>query len=299
MFDWNDLRHFLAVARTGSLSAAARSLRIDQSTVRRRLSALETALGHALVEKQSGGYRLTQQGQHLLPHAEPIDAAVQAFTRASFGLGADALGHLRVASLVTVGQRIIRSGFLDRFHALHPGITVEVLLGQEVVNLSTGEADIAIRGGGPAECALVGRKIAELPWAIYASRSFIARHGRPATQSDLHAFPVIEFVGGLAKLPAAGWMKQHATGARIAARCDNIPSAHLAVRSAAGIAPLPAVHAGADKELVDLFGPVRQLDYPIFVFTHKDLRKTRRVGAFIDFCIHELRPVLMTGTLRA
>jgi DNA-binding transcriptional LysR family regulator len=267
-------------------------MQVDQSTVRRRLSALEMALGHTLVEKQNGGYRLTQQGQQLFPHVEPVDAAAQAFMRASLALRADAMGHLRVASLVTVGQRIIRSGFLDRFRALYPGVTVEMLLGQHVVDLSSGEADIAIRGGRPAARALVGRKIAELPWAIYASRSFIARHGRPATERDLQAFPIIEFVGGLEKLPASGWMKQHATGARIAARCDNIPSAHLAVRSGAGIAPLPAVHARADEELVDLFGPVRQLDYPIYLFTHKDLSKTRRVRAFIDFCSHELIPGL-------
>jgi DNA-binding transcriptional LysR family regulator len=299
VFDWSDLRYFLAVARTSSMGAAARSLRLDQSTVRRRLSTLEAALGHQLVEKHPGGYRLTRNGEQLLAHAEPVEAAAHAFARATAALDVEVLGHIRVASLVTVGHRILRSGFLDRFRTLHPGISVEMLLGQDVADLSRGEADVAIRGGGAGSGVLVGRKIAELPWAIYANRTFVERHGRPATAQDLSGFPTIEFIGGLEKLPAASWMKRHGAGTRIVARCDNIPSAQLAVRSGAGIAPLPAAHAGSDPELVDLFGPVRELDYPIYLLTHRDLRRTRPVGAFIDFCVRELKPVLSTGTLRS
>ena len=298
MFDWDDLRHFLAIARTGSMGAAARSLAVSQSTVQRRLAALEEELGRALVERSPRGYKLTPDGQRLLAHAEQVETAANAVQRQAASID-DVSGHVRVASLVTVGQRIMKSGLLDRFHARYPSITIEMVLGQGLVDLAKGEADIAIRGGGPASNALVGRKIAELPWGVYASRAFVERNGQPSTPADLERFGVIELVGEIEKLPAAHWMKQHASSARIVARCDNIPSAHLAVRSGAGIAMLPAVHASQDADLVCVLGPLAELNYPIYLFIHRDLRKVGRVRTFFEFCVRELKPVLVTGAMRA
>jgi DNA-binding transcriptional LysR family regulator len=297
VFDWNDLRHFLAVARTGSMGAAARSLSVNQSTVQRRLAALEEELGCELVERGPRGYSLTADGQRLLAHAEQVEAAANAVQRHAIKID-DISAHVRVASLVTVGQRIMRSGLIERFHAQYPAITIEMVLGQGLVDLAKGEADIAIRGGGPASNALVGRKIAELPWGAYASRAFIERYGQPGTVAELEHFGVIELVGEIEKLPAARWMKRHAGRARIVAQCDNIPSAHLAVKSGAGIAMLPSVHAKDDVDLVRVLGPIAELKYPIYLFMHRDLRKVRRVRAVFDFCVRELRPVLMTGTMR-
>ena len=122
---------------------------------------------------------------------------------------------------------------------------------QRALDLSKGEADIAIRGGTlDGDPALVGRKIAEVPWGIYASRSFVERHGRPSAPADIDSFSIVELVDEIEALPAARWMKTHAPTARVAARCSNIPSVHLAIKSGAGIAPLPAVYAAADEELV-------------------------------------------------
>ena len=175
MFDWNDLRHFLALARCGSMGAAALSIGVDQSTVQRRIAALEKSIGQSLVERRSGGYALTSQGELLLADAEQVEKAVDALQRRMTALDGTGKGHVRVASLVTVGQRIIRSGFIERFHDLHPGITVEMLMGQRVTDLAKGEVDIAIRGGGDGGSdALIGRRLVDLPWGIYASRDFIA-----------------------------------------------------------------------------------------------------------------------------
>jgi molybdate transport repressor ModE-like protein len=298
VFDWNDLRHFLAVARTGSMGAAAKSLGVNQSTIQRRLSALEKQLGRSLVERRSGGYSLTEFGQTMVAHAEQVEAAADAVARhASLADGA-AKDHLRVASLVTVGQRIIRSGFIDRFQAQHPGIAVEMILGQRVVDLAKGEADVAIRGGGAASAALVGRKIADLPWGVYASRTLVERHGRPATPADFARYGIIELVGEIENLPAAQWLRSRAAKSRIVARCENVPSAHLAVKSGAGLAALPAVHAAEDDDLVDVFGPIPELNYPIYLFAHKDLRKARKVSTFFAFSARELKPVLLTGAMR-
>ena len=104
-------------------------------------------------------------------------------------------------------------------------------MGQRLADLAKGEADIAIRGGSAGSEALVGMKVADLPWGIFASRSFIARHGRPASADDLVRFSVVELIDELESLPAARWMSAHAGGATVAARCGNVPSAVLAVKA--------------------------------------------------------------------
>jgi DNA-binding transcriptional LysR family regulator len=93
-------------------------------------------------------------------------------------------------------------------------------------------------------------------------------------------------------------MKSHAPDARIAARCSNVPSVHLAIKSGAGLAPLPAVYASADRELVNVLGPIPELDYPIFLLAHKDVRRLPRVSAVFEFCVRELKPVLTRGEMK-
>lgn len=298
MFDWNDLHHFLAVARAGSMNAAARALGVDSSTVQRRVAALQKAIGLTLVERRPDGYALTAQGRALLVEAASVEAAMDALHRRLAIVDGSAQGRVRLTSLVTVGQRIIRSGLLDRFHALHPGITVEMVMDQRLADLAKGEADIAIRGGNAGSEALVGMKIADLPWGIFASRSFVARHGQPAGADDLGRFSIVELIDELQSVPAVRWMQAHAGGATVASRCGNVPSAMLAVKAGAGLAPLPAIHAAADDELVCVLGPLPALAYPMYLLVHKDLRQAPRVAALFEFCRRELKPVLLTGAMR-
>ncbi|WP_439374813.1 LysR family transcriptional regulator [Bradyrhizobium sp. DASA03120] len=299
MFDWDDLRYFLALARGGSIGIAAKALGVNQSTVQRRLRALEVALNCSLAERQAGGYRLTVHGQQLLAHAEQVETTIDTLQRQSATLDNRTAGLVKLTSHVTVGQRIMKSGFLDCFHSRHLGITIELIMEQRKLDLSKGEADIAIRGGPlDDDPALVGRKIAEVPWGIYASHSFIDRHGRPATPADIDGFSIVELVDEIEALPAARWMKLHAPAARVAARCSNIPSVHLAIKSGAGIAPLPAVFAAADDALVCVLGPLPELNYPLFLLAHRDLRKVPRVNAVFEFCLSELKSVLMRGEMK-
>ena len=171
-------------------------------------------------------------------------------------------------------------------------------MGQRVADLARGEADVAIRGGGAGSDALVGMKIVDLPWGIYASREFVARHGKPRSEGDLERFDIIELTDELERVPAARWMQAHARGAPVAARCGNVPSAVLAVKAGAGLAALPAVHAAGDNDLVCVLGPLSELAYPMYLFVHKDLRQAPRVSAFFEFCQRELKSVLLTGAMR-
>ena len=297
MFNWNDLRHFLAVAREGSTGAAAKALGVNQSTVQRRLQALQKGLGCVLAERDGTGYRLTAHGKDLLASAANVEAAVDAVQRRVDSIDHKDVGSIRVTCLVTVGQRIVKSGLLNSFHARHPGVIVELLMEQRMLDLSKGEADIAIRGGTPGPGALVARKVAEPPWGIYASCAFIERHGRPAEPRDIERFTVVELTDEFENLPSVRWMRSYAPQARIAVRCANIPAVHLAVRAGAGLAPLPAIYAADDAELVSVFGSIPELKYPMFLVAHKDIRRRPRVNAFFEFCLRELKSVLLHGVM--
>ena len=292
IFDWSDLRYFLAVAREGSSLAAARVLRVNQSTVHRRLAELEKRLGCALVERHPTGYRLTESGKELQPYAERVEEAAGALQRHAATFDKGMKGTVRLTCSTAVAHRLMKSELLEEFHRRYPGIKVELLMTERVLDLSKGEADIAIRGGEAREEALVGKRIADVPWAIYASRSYVERQGIPKMPEDIKNHSIIEFIGEIADLAAARWLPSRAPQARISGQASNVPSVLLAVKSGVGLAPLPAPLADQDQDLVRVIGPIPELDYPTYLFTHRDLRKIPRIAAFFDYCLGELRPVL-------
>lgn len=290
--DWNDLRHFLAVAREGSTLAAAKLLRVNQSTVHRRLLALEECLGCTLAERHPTGYRLTDLGRQLRAHAERVEDAVSALQRHVASLDEEMTGLVRLTCSTGVAHLIMKSKVLDDFHAHHPCVTVEVLMTEKMFDLSKGEADVAIRGGQPRDELLIGRKLADVPWGIYASRSYVERHGTPRRVEDLEAHRVIEFIDDIADLKVGRWLRAKAPRATVAGQSSNVPSVYLAVKAGLGLAPLPVPLAGYDDELMCVLGPLPELSYPMYLLVHRDLRKVPRVRAFIDFCVSTLGPVL-------
>lgn len=292
MFDWSDLQYFLAVAREGSTLAAAKVLCVNQSTVHRRLAELEQHLGCQLVERHPTGYRLTDFGKELQPYADKVEEAANALQRHVATFDKSMKGTIRLTCSTAVAYRLMKSDLLDVFQTRHPGIKVELLMTERVLNLSKGEAELAIRGGEAKEEALVGKRIANVPWAIYASRSYVERHGIPARPEDIKDHSIIEFIGEIANLAAARWLPSKAPLARISGQASNVPSVLLAVRSGIALAPLPAPLADLDEDLVRAIGPIPELDYPIYLFTHRDLRKIPRIAAFFEYCLSELRPVL-------
>jgi DNA-binding transcriptional LysR family regulator len=293
MFDWSDLRYFLAVAREGSSLAAARALRVNQSTVHRRLIELEKRLGCPLVERRPSGYRLTEYGKELQPYAERVEQAASALQRHAATFDEGMKGSVRLTCSTAIAYRLTRSELLDNFHKRYPGIEVELLMTDRILNLANGEADVALRGGDIRDEALVGKKIANVPWAIYASRSYVQRNGRPRSPEDIKSHCIIELTGEISALAAAQWLPSKAPQARISGQASNVPSVLLAVKSGAGLAPLPAPLADLDQDLVRVFGPAPEIAYPIYLLTHRDLRKIPRIAAVFDFCVSRLRPVLM------
>jgi len=289
MLDWNDLRHFLAVARHGSTIAAAKALGVNQSTVYRRLSELERQLGRRLVERHPSGYRLTAVGEELRPLAERVESAVQDLERLAASSDADLVGTVRVTCPETVGYRMMKTPLLDAFRVRYPGLRIELIMVDRVVDLAKGEADVAFRTAPPQDNALVSRKLADVQWGLFASRSYLDNHDQPKRAEDINQHRVIGFGGLIAQHPAAHWLRSVAPNAQVAAICTTTPALVLAVKSGAGLAPLPVVAVQHEQDLVPLLGSVPVLTLNFYLVFHRDMRRTPRVRAFCDFVTEEIK----------
>ncbi len=295
MFDWNDLRFFLAVAQKGSTLAAARGLGVNQSTVQRRLTDLETQLGQRLVERLPSGYRLTDLGTAILPYAEGVATSVHVFEQALRDLGRAQIGIIRLTCPEPIAFRLTQSGVLDRFHTEHPTLKVEFVLSDQYVDLAKGEADVALRSGDTDDSVLVGRKIADSLWAIYASHQYIDRHGAPTGVADLTLHPLIAFEESMNKHRTVSWFKEVAPDATYAARNTSVLGLISAAKAGVGVAPLPMSLGDAEPDLVRVLGPIPELTRAWRILTHPDQRQTPRISAFFTFILREseaLRPIL-------
>lgn len=295
VFDWNDLRHFLAVARNGSTLAAARHLGVNQSTVQRRLAELEVRLGARLVERLPSGYRLTDLGMAVLSQAETAETAMLAFAQAVLDQGRAQAGIIRLTCPEPIAFRLTRSGLLDRFHAGHPGLRVEFVLSDQYVDLAKGEADVAMRSGDTDDAVLVGRKIADSLWAIYASHAYVARNGAPQAVAEIARHPLIGFEESMTRHRIASWLKQVAPEAHYAARSTSVLGLISAARAGVGVAPLPMALGDAEPDLVRLIGPVPALTRAWRILAHPDQRHEPRIEAFFAFMLSEtaaLHPIL-------
>lgn len=294
-FDWDDLKHLLAVARHGSTLAAGRALGVDQSTVQRRLAELERRIGQALVQRQPAGYRLTEFGQALLPHAERVEDAVTVLQQHIAAATATVAGVIRVTCPEPIVYRITQSTLLERFSVLHPGLQVQFVMSDKVVDLMKGEADVALRSGDTDDGELVGRKIGDSIWAVYASRAYIERHGRPERVEDLARHALVGFDDSMARHRLTAWLKEVAPDTPLAARANSVLGLVYSAKAGVGVAPLPVALGDAEEDLVRVIGPIAELTRIWRVLTTPELRRTPRVRAFFDFIVNEietLRPII-------
>jgi DNA-binding transcriptional LysR family regulator len=289
------LRYFLAVARHNSTLAAGRALGVNQSTVQRRLAELERQIGQPLVTRRSTGYQLTEFGRAMLPHAERVQEAILAFAQQVEGARRGHVGVIRLTCPEPIVYRITQSPLLDRFHARYPDLRVEFVMSDKYVDLSQGEADIALRSGDTDDGVLVGRKVADSLWAVYASRTYIGRHGKPERVEDLEDHAIVGFDESMANHRASTWLRTVAPDARIVARNNSVLGMLYAVKAGIGVAPLPTALGDAEQDLVRVLGPIPELARSWRLLAHPDVRRTPRVSAFFEFIVEELdtlRPIL-------
>ena len=288
MFDWNDLRYFIAVAQTGSTLAAGRALHVSQTTVARRITALEQALGVTLFERRQAGYRMTPLAEELLDRARAVEAGASALAEAAAAHAREVSGTVRLTTeeifAVTVLAPILRD-----LHLAYPQIRIELDTTAELRDLAGGAADVALRSWeAPKGGGLVGRRIADDYWTVYCSRSYAETHGRPRTIDALRRHPLIGGGGEGVWRVYRAWLRQHDLEDGVAMQHGTPIGLLSAVRSGFGLAALPSFVAENDPDLVRCLPPPRTTKRSLWLLTHERLRHTPRVRVVLDFLAERL-----------
>jgi molybdate transport repressor ModE-like protein len=251
MEDWNELQLVLAIARSGALTAAARSLGIDHSTAFRRLNALEARLGVRLFERLPGGaYLPTPAGERMTAAAERMEEEAFAVGRDLKGRDHRLTGSLRVTSSETLAHCLL-TGQIAAFRKVHPGITVELAVDNRVLSLSRREADIALRPVRPKERELWGRRLADVAWAVYASRDYSHLSGDDRGQpGDLRGHPLIGWDKAATGIAAAVWLDRAARDDAFAFRTNSLVNQLVAAKAGIGLTLLPRYLGDLEPGLV-------------------------------------------------
>jgi DNA-binding transcriptional LysR family regulator len=288
MLDWNDLKYFLAVARGGSTLAAGRELRVSQTTVARRIAALEKALKLALFEKRPAGYALTPAGTELLDHAEQVEAAALGLASAADSRTRDLSGTVRLTAEEIFSVTLF-APLLRELRDLHPEILIDLDSGQALRDLGAGEADIALRSTvGDQAAGLVGRSICVDHWTLYCSRDYAARHGVPNSVQDLKQHTLIGGGGGNLWRHYEAWLRQLGLEDQVAIHHATSTGLLSGVRSGFGIAVLPCIVADAEPDLIRCLPPREDHGRVLWLLTHERIRHAPRVRAVIDFLYERL-----------
>jgi DNA-binding transcriptional LysR family regulator len=290
MLDWDDLRVFLAIQRSGTLARAASELSVNPTTVSRRLAALEEKLAVRLFDRRAEGWLLTAAGRELVPHAERIESEAIAVEREIAGADQRLSGTVRVTGTEMLVTRFIARD-LPRFAERYPEITIDFVCTSRTLSLSRGEADIALRLARPREDDVVTRKIATIELALYASHAYLAARGAPERPDDsLAGHDVLAFAASRAFSFENEWLERRLAGARIVMRSDSVSSLYGATVAGLGISLLPRAVADTDAALARIetsSGPEPRV---VWMTVHRDLKDTARIRAVLDFLAQVVAP---------
>lgn len=275
--DWENIHYFVELARCGSLSAAARHLRVDHSTVARRIAALETELGIRLFDRLPRGYALTPAGEQMAGLAERLEEDVFAIERFARGQPDEPAGSVRLSA-----PPVFASAFLaPRLGPLRlrfPKVVLELIGESRPAFLNRREADLAIRLERPQDPGLVARRLGGLSYALYATAAYL--NGRAESQWEFVAYD-----GSLDHVPQQRWLLAEAAGRPIVLRANDLASLHAAVCAGLGVSALPCFLADPQPELVRLPSSGDGVTRDLWLLVHPDLRRAAPVRVVMDFLI--------------
>lgn len=276
MLDWDDLRFFLALSRTGSLSAAARDLRVAQSTVGRRLASLEASLGVRLLNRTPDGYLPTPAGEEVRAQAERLEAEALILERTVGGRDTRLAGLVRVTCGETVASRIL-APCVAELHAEHPDMMVELISNPRELSLAMREADISVRLTRSDQHDLYVRKIGTLDFGLYASPAYLERQGTPDHRAGCPGHHLITQTGDIEDAAQTSWLADLAPRARVAMQTNSHEAAVLAAAQGGGLACLARFRADRECGLTLLTPPSPPPSATIWLVVHRDNRQTPRI----------------------
>jgi DNA-binding transcriptional LysR family regulator len=280
--EWSDIRVFLAIAREGTLGAAARKLALTQPTMGRRLNTLETAVGHKLFQRTADGFVLTDEGSSMLAHAERMEEEAHAIQRQLAGHAHQLEGGLKITSSDWFGTHVL-APVLAEFAIQQPGITVELITEARFLSLSRREADLAFRISPFKEPDVVSRKLLHMKYGVFARKGI----ERPLSD-DGRGVSLIALESGFAGTPDDSWLQTMLPKANIVFRSNSRDVQAKMCEQGVGISvlPLPLGDKLVDVERLDLGKEPPGRD--TWVGYHRDLRRLARLRALLDLVIEKL-----------
>jgi DNA-binding transcriptional LysR family regulator len=267
---------FLLIARRGSLSGAARELAVSQTTVARRLAALEQGAGSKLFDRGPDGFTLTRAGQRILASVQEMEAQALAAERAITGQDIRLDGLVRITTADIFAAWFVTPA-LVALQEKHPSISVELLTAPRVVSLARREADIAIRTGPFEQNDIIARRVACMAWGLYASEAYLAKHGEPDWATGAAGHYVIAMQEDRAGRPEAIWLRKTASAATPYLFANSWSVQLSACKEGLGLAWLPRYAADPDPSLRLLSAPEPPGGRDVWLGVHRDLRDTPRI----------------------
>ncbi|SJN13276.1 Transcriptional regulator [Halomonas citrativorans] len=283
---WNDFEVILAIATAGSLSGAARALRVSHATVFRRLGDIERRLGVILFERSRAGYRPTLAGEELADTARIMEEAALTAERKVAGRDLEPSGEIWVTTTDSLLMGLLAPMF-TQFQLRYPGIILDVAVANQMLNLTRREADVAIRPSNHPPENLIGRRLTTIGQAVYGHRSLGLTPGLPI--DILTSQPWIGAGPRLQDSVLDQWMGYNELKASSVYRVDTLVSILSTVRSGMGLAALPCYLADEDPDIIQLTDPIPELCYDLWLLVHPDLRGVVRIHALMDFLTEAIR----------
>ncbi|WP_028862774.1 LysR family transcriptional regulator [Psychromonas aquimarina] len=282
VFEWDDLRVFLAVLRGRSIRSASRLMGVSHSTVSRRLQAMESQLDLKLFVRLPEGFVLTEMGEALVERAERVESEILSMEREIFGRDASLSGLIRISMAPHVAQHLVMPHIAE-FSALYPDIELEIDATYEVADLSRRNADIAIRFQKEPDDYLTAHRLPDFASAVYAAPDYIASHSFNGREPSGH------WVGWAPKETVAAWNRDSPYANCKVQHCVLDPYSHLqAVKSGLGISNLLCFIGDTEPGLVRLPGQTKLKFMPAWILTHPDLVSTERVRVCVRFLLEAI-----------
>lgn len=278
--DWNLYRALVTIARAGTLAAAAEELGTSVSTVHRKLAELEDALGTRLFERRGRVRALTAVGEAIAQRAARLEEDVRSIERQAAGQDRKPSGRVVVTTTDSLAEAILMP-CLTRLRVQYPDLHLDVLVDNRHFRLGRGEADLALRAGGRTnEPDVVARPVGDVFFSHYASRAYLARHGRPKRKADLLEHDAVVVDESLAQVTYGRVARERTSPSRHVLRTPSLSLQATAVEQGLGIAALPCFLMHGRPGVVRLFRP--EPEAPLHVLFHRDHRGTARVRAVMD-----------------
>ena len=281
MFNWNDLVFFLELARQGRLMPSARRLKVDHTTVSRRISELEKDLAVKLFERKPDGFVLTEDGHRLLSIAEKMETLGLSVMETIRSKPSELSGRVRIATMEGIAAYYLTQRLVD-FNVQHPDILIELVTERHLINLTKREADISLSFVPPIGPRLDVRKAGAFRLGLFASEAYLKRRGTPRDIAAIAEHDFVDYVVDLVAIAKVHWLLDVIEPEHVVFRSSSMAAQQNAIVAGRGLGLLPFFSAKTDARLIRVLPDV-SVERELFISVHEDIQFMGRVRALTRF----------------